>query len=248
MSREVRVHLLPALFEAEEVCGGIAVILDILRASTTIIHALANGAAAVIPTVDVETARNIARGFATGSVLTGGERDCLTIPGFDLDNNPFAYTPDVVRQKTIVFTTTNGSKALLRSGQADRVLVGGFVNLSAVVQLLAADPRPVQLVCAGTNGKITLEDALAAGAIAQRLAEALNESIDDWTDDSLQLAVRLYRDATRSHQAFRQAIWNSYGGRNLRQLGFDDQIERAASLDLFEIVPEYRADTGRITL
>lgn len=248
MTRDVRVHLLPVLYEPKEVRGGIAVILDILRSSTTIAHALANGAAAVIPTLDVETAQRTAGGFARDSVLTGGEREGVLIPGFNLDNNPLAYTPDVVLGKTIVFTTTNGTKALHRSAQADRVLIGAFVNLAAVVRVLAEGPCPVHLVCAGTNGKITVEDTLGAGAIAQGLADAVNEPIDDWTDDQLQIAVRLYRDATKSPEAFRMAMRNSSGGRNCRRLGFDDQIDRAAAFDLFDIVPEYHAETGRITI
>jgi phosphosulfolactate phosphohydrolase-like enzyme len=103
------------------------------------------------------------------------------------------------------------------------------------------------LVCAGTNGKISVEDALGAGAIAQGLAAAVNQLIEEWTDDQLQIAVRLYRDATQSPEAFRGAMRNSSGGRTCRQLGFDDQIDRAATFDLFDIVPEYQAETGRIT-
>jgi 2-phosphosulfolactate phosphatase len=121
------------------------------------------------------------------------------------------------------------------------------VNLAAVVRILAEDPRPVHLVCAGTDGKITVEDALGAGAIVQRLAEAVNEPIDDWMDDQLQIAVRLYRDAAKSSEAFRMAVRNSSGGRACRRLGFDDQIDRAVTFDLFDIVPEYHAETGRLT-
>jgi 2-phosphosulfolactate phosphatase len=248
MMRDVRVHLLPGLFEPTEVEGGCVVILDILRASTTIVHALANGARAVLPTLDVDTARKTAAGFAVNEVLTGGERDGVLIPGFQLDNNPFAYAPDVVGGKTVVFTTTNGTLALHRAARAERVLIGAFVNLSAVVRVLAAETRPVHFVCAGTMGRITLEDVLAAGTMAQRLADRLGEPVDDWTDDCLQLAVRTSRDALRSPSAFLTAMRNSFGGRNCRRLGFDAQIERAATFDLFDFVPEYTAATGQITL
>ncbi|MBI1348104.1 2-phosphosulfolactate phosphatase [bacterium] len=248
MSREVRVHLLPVLFEPEEVRGGIAVILDILRASTTITHALAHGAKCVIPTLDVEASHQLKSEYSPGTAITGGEREGLLIPGFDYDNNPFAYTADVVKNKTIIFTTTNGTKALHRASQADRVLIGSFVNLSAVVSVLVQNLRPVHLVCAGTKGKITVEDALCAGAIAQELATASKISTEDWTDDQLQLAVRLYRDAISTPDGFLAAMRNSFGGRNCRRLGFDDQLERAATRDLFSIVPEYHADTGQITL
>jgi len=247
MNRNVLVHLLPVLYEPEEVRGGIAVILDILRSSTTITHALAHGATAVIPSLEVATAQRIAGGFPGDAVLTGGERGGVLIPGFDLDNNPFAYASDVVRGKTIVFTTTNGTRALQRSAPAARILIGAFVNFTAVVRILTQDPRPVHLVCAGTDGKITIEDALGAGAIALGLAAAVHEPIEEWADDQLQIAVRLYRDATQSPEAFRRAMRNSSGGRTCRRLGFDDQIDRAATFDLFDIVPEYQAETGRIT-
>ena len=130
MTRDVKVHLLPALFEPDEVRGGIAVILDILRASTTITHALAHGAKAVIPAGEVDEARRIAVDYPKGSVLLGGEREGVLIEGFDLDNNPFAYTPEAVAGMTIVFTTSNGTKALLRADKADRILRGGDICFS----------------------------------------------------------------------------------------------------------------------
>jgi 2-phosphosulfolactate phosphatase len=248
MVRDVRVHLLPALFEPEDVRGGIAVVLDILRASTTIVHALAHGASCVIPTVNVDDARSIANGLmpVADRVLLGGEREGLLIPGFHLDNNPFAYTADVVRGKTVVFTTTNGTAALHRAAQTDRVLIGAFVNLQAVVAVLVQDDRPVHLVCAGTKGKITTEDCLCAGAIVDRLAQALQVDALSWTDDQLQLAWRLYVSVKDDPAAFRETLRNSYGGRNCRRLGFDTQIDCAGTLDLFDVVPEYRRETGRI--
>ncbi|HUQ72872.1 MAG TPA: 2-phosphosulfolactate phosphatase [Planctomycetaceae bacterium] len=247
MNRDIRVHLLPALFEPEEVRGGVAVILDILRASTTIVHALANGADCVIPMLSVEDAQQSARGLAAPQVLLGGEREGILINGFHLDNNPFAYGPDVVRGKTIVFTTTNGTKALHRAAMADRVLIGAFVNLQAVVDVLAADSRPIHLVCAGTKGKITIEDALCAGAIIDRLLEEFGRRDDDLADDQAQLALHRYLAASTSDAEFLRAMRNSYGGRNCRNLGFNDQIARAATFDLFDIVPEYDAGTGKIT-
>jgi len=248
MNRDVRVHLLPVLFEPEEVRGGIAVILDILRASTTITHALAHGAKCVIPTLDVEASLQLKSEHPPGTALTGGEREGLLIPGFDYDNNPFAYTEEVVRDKTIIFTTTNGTKALHRAAQADRVLIGSFVNLSAVVSVLAQDPRPVHLVCAGTKGKITVEDALCAGAIVDLLLTELKMKDDDLIDDQAQLALHRFMAAGISDTEFLRAMQNSFGGRNCRRLGFDDQLERAATRDLFSIVPEYHADTGQITI
>lgn len=240
MVRDIRVHLLPTLFEPEEVRGGVAVILDILRASTTIVHALANGAKCVIPTLTVEDALSTAGGFAhRADYLLGGEREGVLIDGFDHDNNPFAYTREVVQDKTIIFTTTNGTKALLRAAGADRVLIGSFVNLQAIVDVLAEDKRPVHLVCAGTRGKITTEDCLCAGAIIDRLLQEFGRRDDDLIDDQAQLALAKFLQSSTSEEDFRRAMRNSYGGRNCRRLGFDTQIDRAATFDLFDLVPEY---------
>lgn len=247
MPRDLKVHLLPKLFEPDELRGGVAVILDILRASTTIIHALANGAASVIPTETVDEALQRKTALPTGSVLLGGEREGLLIPGFDLDNNPYAYAADVVCGKTIVFTTTNGTKALKHSLQADRVLIGAFANLTALADVLLADGRPIHLVCAGTMGKITQEDCLCAGAIADAVLAGWNLRDDDLTDDQSQLALHRYLAAAETEHGLLRGMRNSFGGRNCRRLGFDDQIARAATVDLFDVVPEYDATTQRIS-
>jgi 2-phosphosulfolactate phosphatase len=248
MTREVKVHLLPVLFEPEEVRGGVAVIIDVLRASTTIVHALANGAEAVVPVGEVDEAQRVAAGFSRGKVLLGGERAGLLIDGFDLDNNPFAYSREAVEGKTIVFTTSNGTRALIRAAQADRVLIGSFVNLQAVVNVFSGDTRPIHLVCAGTMGKITAEDSLCAGAIIDRLLPATDDSDANWFDDQLRLALGFYRREAASPESFREAMRSSYGGRNCLRLGFDDQLKRAATCDLFNIVPEYNRSTNSIRL
>lgn len=240
MVRDIRVHLLPALFEPEDVRGGIAVILDILRASTTIVHALANGAKCVIPTLTVDDAITIAATYPNREeYLLGGEREGVLIDGFDYDNNPFAYTREVAQDKAVIFTTTNGTKALLRAEEADRVLIGSFVNLQAVVDVLAEDQRPIHLVCAGTKGKVTVEDTLCAGAIIDRLLQEFGQRDDDLIDDQAQLALAKYLQSSTSDEDFRRAMRNSYGGRNCRRLGFDTQIDRAATFDLFDLVPEF---------
>lgn len=260
MTRDVKVHLLPMLFEPEEVRGGIAVIIDVLRASTTIVHALAHGAKAVIPAGEVDESRRIAADYPKDSVprdsvLLGGEREGVLIEGFDLDNNPFAYSPEVVADKTIVFTTSNGTRALLRAGEADRILIGSFVNLQAVVNVLAADSRPIHLVCAGTQGKITLEDVLCAGGICHRLQLWSDDhgAGDDFDcdDDQTQLALDEYWFRAASPEdndsaPILEAISLSRGGRNCQRLGFDDQIARAATYDLFDIVPEYEKESRTI--
>ena len=137
MPRPIRVHLLPGLFEPRELRGGVAVVIDVLRATSTIVHALAAGAQAIVPCCEVEEARRIAATFPPGKALLGGERRGVMIPGFDLGNSPGDYTAEVVGGRKVVFTTTNGTGALLCAREARRVLTGALSNLGAVVELLA---------------------------------------------------------------------------------------------------------------
>ncbi len=246
-------HLLPALVTEETVAGGVAVVFDILRATTTIVHAMAAGASKVIPTLDEQTAMELARKAAPladgrAGAVTGGERRGLLIPGFDLDNNPFAYTPEVVAGRTVVFTTSNGTKAMLHCRAADVVYVGAFVNLSALVEQLSRETRPIHLVCAGTMGQISLEDCLAAGAVAHELFKQNSYQEGEETDDQLGLAVSAYRQALNSTEGLLGAVSRSFGGRNCTRLGFTKQIERAASLNLFSLVPVFHPETGEITV
>src|SRR5262249_37810461 len=134
--REVQVHLLPQLAPAGRLRGGLAVVIDVLRASTTIIHALAAGCTAVRPCTEVDEARALAGEMRAGRVLLGGERGGEPLAGFDLGNSPRTYTRKLCQGTTLVLTTTNGTRALLRAAEAERVLVAGFVNYSAVCEQL----------------------------------------------------------------------------------------------------------------
>src|SRR5262245_9024917 len=112
MPRRVYVHLAPELFQSGDLHDGVAVVIDVLRASTTIVQALAAGALAVIPCSEVDEAERLAARFRPGTALLGGERKGVRIAGFDLGNSPGEYTPAVLRGKTLIFTTTNGTRAL----------------------------------------------------------------------------------------------------------------------------------------
>lgn len=224
--------------------GGIAVVIDILRASTTIVHALAAGAERVIPCGEVETARELAGRFANGTALLGGERHGERIAGFDLDNSPLNYTADRLGGKTLIFTTTNGTRALERCQSADRILIGAFVNRNAIVKALRDDGRPIHLVCAGTDGYVTSEDVLFAGSVAHAV-RVLRET-QRLPDDETQLALALWQAAHEDCGQIRQILRDSRGGLNLLELGFEADIDRSATCDLFEIVPEFDLVTQEI--
>ncbi len=271
--RRIDVYLLPALVEPEQLAGQTVGVIDILRATTTIIHALAAGAVQVVPCLEIDVARLLAAGEFPGSAVLGGERGGLPISGFDLGNSPRDYTRERVGGKTVVFTTTNGTRALIRCKAARRVLIGAFVNLSAVCRELMDEPN-VALVCAGTNGHVTREDALFAGALASELAsggramasggramasggrgtdgaaggppEANSDSI---LNDQAELAADAWRSCTRDltgGNPLSRALRASRGGRNLIETGQENDIDLAAQIDKFDIVPELDLATWRI--
>jgi 2-phosphosulfolactate phosphatase len=244
MPREVNVSLLPRHFEPEALRGGIAVVIDLLRATTTILAALANGARCVMPCGDVETAKRIAADFPAGSVLLGGERGGVRIDGFDLDNSPDAYSAERVAGKTIVFTTTNGTAALLRSRAADRVLVASLTNRRAVCRAIAADDRPVHVVCAGTEGHVTAEDVVAAGAIVAELETTLGHIMSP--DDTALIAKEFWAAASTSPERLLTVLRQSRGGSNLVALGFDRDIDFAAQVDSVDLVAEFFPQAGDV--
>lgn len=248
MLRSVCVHWLPVMFSPEDLRGGVAVVIDVLRASTTIVQALAAGAEAVIPCGEVAEAQDIAANLSAGSCLLGGERRGVKIDRFDLGNSPLEYTPEKVAGRTIVFTTTNGTRALKRCLAAEQIVIGSFANLDAVAKAVDQTGRPIHLVCAGTDGELSAEDVLCAGAFVAALRKPRGGEILT-ENDANRIAFELY--FSRAHHddvLLLQAIRESAGGRNLVDLGYDADIQWAARRNRFQIVPEYHPATGRIVV
>jgi len=249
----IQVYFLPQLVAPEALRGGTVVVLDILRATTSITYALAAGASRVIPCGEIDEAQQCAaRLTADGErPLLGGERGGLPIPGFDLGNSPAEYTPDHVGGRAVVFTTTNGTRAMQHCRQATRVLIGSFANLRAIVARLR-HARDVHLVCAGTDGAITREDVLAAGALTHRLMLPDDpHAAGAWSRSTLNDEARLARDAwqatlppaellpsTAPPRWLAQALADSRGGRNLQQVGLVRDVADCAILDRFDVVGE----------
>ena len=128
---EVFVHLLPSLIPPGSLRGGVAVVVDVLRATTVMVHALAAGCEAIIPCAEIDQAKAVAAVLPPGSALLAGERGGVPIAGFDLGNSPGEFTPEACRGKTLVMTTTNGTRAILASLEAERVYIASFANLRA---------------------------------------------------------------------------------------------------------------------
>ena len=244
MSRPVHVHLLPTMFEPALLRGGVAVVIDVLRASTTICTALAAGADAVMPFRTIEAARTAHEMLPAGTALLGGERGGVRIAGFDLGNSPADYAPAVVKGKTVLFTTTNGTAALDCCKEAATIYIGAFVNLSRLFLALATRPEPLHLVCAGTDGVITAEDCLCAGAIN----DAFQALGGDRGNDACQLVTAAYRSlqGRDSTQSLLEALSNSRGGRNLTALDLTADIRTAATIDHVPVLPVYDPATNRL--
>lgn len=237
--QELRVHLLPELVEPADLAGRTVVVIDVLRATTTICHALAAGATDVVPCLEIDDARQKAREVGPSAVL-GGERRGVRIDGFDLGNSPTEYTPASVGGRTVVFTTTNGTKAMLRAREAANILLGAFVNLSAIVEAICEHDR-VDLLCAGTFGRVTAEDALFAGAVVERVG------MMDELNDQARLVLDAWRMTVVSETPLAAVLRECQGGRNLIAEGFDADIDTAAKIDALQIVPRYDVAAGRIT-
>ncbi|MBY0526312.1 MAG: 2-phosphosulfolactate phosphatase [Gemmataceae bacterium] len=237
--RKVNVYLLPCLVPKGALTGGIAIVIDVLRATTTIIHAMAAGCCEVRPCAEIDEAQALAGQMRAGRVILGGERDGRPLPGFDAGNSPSEYTPKRCKGTTLVLTTSNGTRALIGAAEAERTLVAGFVNYSAVCEQLRHDVRPIHIVCAGTEGEVALEDTLLAGALVDYLTESMEVKLND--------SARLAWDCFENHgRVLDGALEVSKGGAKLRGLGYDEDIRAAARVDQFALVPELRRDPLRV--
>ena len=220
-----------------EVTGRVVAVIDVLRASTSIAVALANGAKAVIPLESSDEAVTRAKALERADVLLAGERRMLPIPGFDLGNSPREYTPAVVEGKTILMTTTNGTPAITNTQGARDVLIASYVNFTAVLTMLRTAVRggtDITLVCAGRERQFALEDAGCAGRLVTSVSKRIPGVAMNDAAQACALIDRKYGE--RVLQLFEA----SEHGRSLRDAGFGDDLAACAAIDSYSVIPLYQ--------
>lgn len=225
------VYLTPGEVVPGDVADRPVVVLDILRATTSMVQALSEGAKSIYPVASIEEALRFANTFGRDEVLLCGERKCLPIEGFDLGNSPLEFTREKVAGKTLVMTTTNGTAAFTHTGGAARVLIGSLLNLSAVVAELARTGADPVILCAGRERHFALEDATVAGLMAAHLMDARP---GDWTlNDGALAAIALAREFGASPGTFRLTA----SGRQLLAVQHDQDLDFCAQLDTLHVLP-----------
>jgi len=212
--------------------GKVVVVIDTLRATSVITTALVNGAKEVIPVADIEDAINISGHLERDMILLGGERNAVKIEGFDLSNSPLEYSEDVVKGKTIIITTTNGTRALKKASSSDDVVVGCLLNVTSVADYIYKENKDVVIICAGTEGKFSIDDIITAGAILDRL-----EKLSPYESDDLSKASYFL------YKSFQDNILNimkyGYHLNRIEKLGFHEDVEFCTTIDKFSVVPKY---------
>lgn len=220
--------------------GKTTVVIDVLRATSVIVHALNSGAKEVIPVGSIDFAMKISVNAHGGQTLLCGERNTKMIDGFDLGNSPQNFSKEVVHGKSIILFTTNGSKAIVKAKYSDKLFVASFNNLTTIAEHLIDLGKDVEIIAAGSHGMFCIEDTICAGALIQTM-KSLNKDIEI-TDAGW--ASLVLNDQFGSEIA--KMLSESEHGKILIGNGFEEDISYCAERDNMPIVPFYKG--GEIKL
>lgn len=226
--KKIDICLTPELLHLYEIKDRVVVVVDILRATSCMTTALAHGVEKIIPVASLEECRTLQQ----SGLLAAAERDAKKAEGFDLDNSPFSYMHERLKGKTIAMTTTNGTLAISRSKEAIEVIIGSFLNKSAVIEYLRNQPHDVLILCAGWKGRVNLEDTLFAGAVVDEL---MDEFVIE--DDATLSAHTIYGCA--KYNMLKSMAASSHVKR-LHRLNLAKDIEFCIREDLYQVIPVLR--------
>lgn len=220
----------------EKIENKVAVVIDVLRATSVMVTALNNGCDKVIPVISVEEARDIVKENRDKYIL-GGERKALKIEGFDFSNSPLDYTKENVKGKTLVMTTSNGTKAIKNCEEADHILIASMINGEAVCNKLLQLNKDVVFVNSGTDGQFSMDDFITSGYIIELLKNKTNVELTDIAKTS----NYIYNNNKDIFSFVKEAKHYE----RLLSLGLDEDLKYCLSKDIISIVPEYK--NGKIT-
>ncbi len=224
----------PSLLHLYDIKESIVVIIDVFRATSTIAAALHNGAKEIIPVDDV--AKCIQLGTEIENAVTAGERDGQVAPGLQHGNSPLEYPREFIEHKTLILTTTNGTRLLHMCGDGSEIITGSFLNLGAVCDYLVAQKKPVLLACASWKDRYNLEDSLFAGAVYDAIGSHFEMNCD-----STRAATHLYRQAKNNLYAF---IQDSSHFLRLSKFGLQYDMEYCCKINEHNILVKY--ENGRL--
>jgi 2-phosphosulfolactate phosphatase len=231
------VYFTPTERKPTDTVGRLVVIVDVLRASTTVATALGNGAKTVIPLLGADEVITRSKEFSRSAVLLAGEQNMRAIAGFDLGNSPQEFSPGAVEGKTILITTTNGTRALLGVQGARDIVIASYVNFTAVLALMkvaASSETDIAIICAGEEGSFTLEDAACAGRYVRAIPKRSESVIVNDAAAASVLIEKKYGDNIA--KVFKE----SSHGQALESAGFGDDLTAAAEVDAYPVVPIYQ--------
>lgn len=238
----MRVHVFLAAAEVEPVVvlGSTAVVIDVIRATSTIVEALANGASAIYPAGSTEEALKLLASLGREDTLLCGERKGLMVEGFDLGNSPAEFQPERIGGKRLVMSTTNGTRALKAAAGASRIVTASLLNLSAAARAVSHS-EDLTVICAGREGAFSLDDVVCAGLLLQEIRSAQADGLV--LDDAGMAAVAL-ADSFTPDEAF---LARTAAGRALVGIGLEGDLVLCAERDRHDIVPEMHDRTIRAT-
>jgi 2-phosphosulfolactate phosphatase len=206
----------------------VTVVIDVLRATTTILTALNNGAKEIIPVASIEFAVKVSK---DGKTILCGERNTKKIEGFTLGNSPLEFTPETVQGKSIVLFTTNGTRAISKAKFSSNLFIAAFSNISAVAEHLNELNKDVEIICAGRNNDFSIEDSVCAGKLISLLKD-LNENLN--LTDSAKVSLLLNE---KWGNDIPQMMLESEHGKILLSNGFQDDIDYCSRLNIFTSIP-----------
>lgn len=223
--KKVDVCLSPDLIHLYPIEDRVVVVVDILRATSCIVTALAHGVASVTPVASLEECRAMkSRGYCIS-----GERNGEKVEGFDLGNSPFEYMNEELKGRNIAFTTTNGTQAIEKAKSARNVIVGSFLNVTSTVNYLRSQENNVLILCSGWKGRVNLEDTVFSGALIQMLGEAYIPECD-----APKMALYLYEQARDDIKGF---LRNASHVQRLNRLHNEEDIAFCLERDRYDVVP-----------